>query len=153
MLPNARPLELERLSDKPVILRDLHLSILIRVYVLGGTSVSSDRIAKELRLSHSVNDVQAAIGDMKNGLVSVDGLASQRITLSKDGYRQARMVLDVIALTQPSLFGASATASQFMDHFARRGKGVGQIPSRLQIFKLQMKWLFRRNWEADVNIG
>ncbi|MBX7535780.1 hypothetical protein K3175_08905 [Qipengyuania sp. GH1] len=119
----------------------------MRIYVLGGKSVPLDRIKKELLANSAASAVDAAFKDMKDSLISIKGIEYPRITLLEDGCRWGRSCLDLIALTQPSLFAATTTASQFMEYFAQRRKGFGRTASRWEIFKLQMKWLFRRNWE------
>jgi hypothetical protein len=132
-------------SSSPIVIRDLHASILMRLYVLGGRAVPVTQLIEEVRASASADEVHASIAEMA-GLLSLDKTGELAVTLEAEGYKQARMLLDIIALTEPSLVAGSTPTSRFLEHFARHKQGLGSSPTGWQIFKQQWKWLFRRSW-------
>lgn len=136
------------MSREPTRLRELHVAILVRVYVLAGTNIPLDRLSEELVGRRKADDVSSTIGDLASAklvrlVVHDDGL---RITLSKTGQRNARMWLDAISLTYPELNASTTTTVSFLEYFERHRHGMARDLSRWQLWRLEWKWAFRRDW-------
>ena len=135
------------MPDSPVFLKKLHVSILMRIYLLGGKSVSLEQIIDEAQAKYCRSEVLAAIADMKGVLVDLTASRLSKITLVGEGYFHARAPLDVIALTRPSLFSANTPLLGFLEYYDQCDIEGSAAPSKRAQLRLQIKWLFRRNWK------
>lgn len=133
------------MPDNPVLLPRLHVAILMRIYLLGGKSVSLERIIEEAKPRYSRSEILAAIADMKGGLVRLTASGSPEISLVDEGYFHARAPLDVISLTRPNFFSPNTRLTDMLEYYDQCDKGVSVSPPKWSLLKLKSKWLFRRN--------
>jgi hypothetical protein len=138
------------LRKEPIRLRDLHVTILMRAYLLGSSRISVARLSDELAGRTSASQISEVLADLVAAELAVVETAGEDrlLSLESNGRRNARMTLDGIGLADPDLLRPTTSAAKLLGFFDRSAQGLVEKPARWRYSVLQWKWLFRRNWDS-----